>query len=141
MASEDIKDRAFALRSLCRNKEVTRLAVYEVLYRFRKRDKEQWLDEGNELTLLITDPALPVNHRTSIVMAMGGMGYYYHARYLLDLLKNTPVNDENIPFIAGLDGIFGNASPSGSNPGNSALAVIRQFSFDIASFDSRSRKD
>jgi hypothetical protein len=102
MASEDFKVRAFALRSLCRNKDVTRLAVYEVLYRFRKRDKEQWLDEGKELTLLITDPALPVSHRTSIAIAMGGMGYYYHARYLLDLLKNTPVNDKNIPFIAGL---------------------------------------
>jgi HEAT repeat protein len=102
MASEDVKDRAFALRSLCMDSKVTRLAVYEVLYRFRKRDKEQWLDEGKELTLLITDPALPVSHRTSIAIAMGGMGYYYHARYLLDLLKNTPVNENNIPFIAGL---------------------------------------
>ncbi len=102
MASEDVKDRAYALRSLCRNKDVTRLAVYEVLYRFRKRDKEQWLDEGKHLTLLITDPDLPISHRTSIAIAMGGMGYYYHARYLLDLLRNTPLDDKNVPFIAGL---------------------------------------
>lgn len=102
MASEDVKERAYALKSLCRNGEVTRLALFEVLYRFRKRDREQWIEEGRELTLIITDPAVPLNHRTSIAIAMGGMGYYYHSRYLLDLLMNTPAEEKNIPFLAGL---------------------------------------
>lgn len=102
MASDDVKERAYALKSLCRDAEVTRLALYEVLYRFRKRDREQWIEEGKELTLIITDPSIPLNHRTSIAIAMGGMGYYYHSRYLLDLLKNTPVEEKNIAFLAGL---------------------------------------
>jgi hypothetical protein len=102
MASEDVKERAYALKALCRDEQITRLALYEVLYRFRKRDREQWLEEGTELTLIITDPAVPLNHRASIAIAMGGMGYYYHSRYLLDLLKNIPVEEKNIPFLAAL---------------------------------------
>lgn len=102
MASGNVEERAEAIRMLCRDPGVSRLALYEILYRYRKRDHDQWVEEGKHLTLLVMDHKIPLKHRTTLAIALGGMGYYYHSRYLFDLLQHMPDAAQNVPFIAAL---------------------------------------
>ncbi|GEM_PF-2249835 len=102
MGCEKVKDRGYALELICRDEELTRLALYELLYKYRKKDKEQWEQEGKFLMGLLKNETVLKKHKCSIAIAMGGIGYYYQSTAMLNYLKELPINDDNTPLIAGL---------------------------------------
>jgi len=102
MACEKVKDRGYAIEIICREKELTRLALYELLYKFRNKDKEQWEQEGKFLMGLLLNEEVLNKHKSTIAIAMGGMGYYYESSAMLSYLQEQPLTEENAPLIAGL---------------------------------------
>ncbi len=102
MGCEKVKDRGYALELICRDEDLTRLALYELLYKYRKKDKEQWEQEGKFLMGLLKNETVLKKHKCSIAIAMGGIGYYYQSTAMLNYLKELPLNNDNAPLIAGL---------------------------------------
>lgn len=102
MACEKVKDRGYALENACREKELTRLSLYELLYKFRNKDKEQWEQEGKFLMSLLLNEEVLNKHKSTIAIAMGGMGYYYESSTMLSYLKEQPLTEDNAPLVAGL---------------------------------------
>jgi len=89
MASDTLRNRMYALEIFAKRKGITKMALLELFWRFKRDHKGQNVEEAEFLKALISDDNLTSKKRTLLIQAVSESNYYLMIKPLQDWLESN----------------------------------------------------